>query len=57
MENVIVILILVAITGLIVRYLINEKKKGKACVGCPYSGGCTKASCESLDSVKIKVNE
>ena len=40
-----------------IKYLINEKKKGKACVGCPYSGGCTKASCESLDGVKIKVNE
>jgi len=37
--------------------LIREKKKGNACIGCPYSGGCTKASCESLKGVQIKANK
>ena len=40
MENVIVVAVLLAIAGGIVRYLLREKKRGKACVGCPCSGQC-----------------
>ena len=49
MKNVIAILIILAITVLIVRYLIREKKRGAVCVGCPYSGSCTGGSCHGLD--------
>ena len=24
------------------RYIYREKKKGNACIGCPYSGSCAK---------------
>ena len=49
MENVIVILILLAIAASIIWYLVRAKKRGQTCIGCPYakkcggkcSGGCT----------------
>ena len=52
MENVIVVLILVAIAAGIIWYLIRAKKRGEKCVGCPYakqcgskcSGGCSSKS-------------
>ena len=40
MENVIVVLILVAITSGIIWYLIRAKRKGEKCVGCPYAKQC-----------------
>ncbi len=46
MENIIVILTLVAIAGGIIWYLIRAKKKGEKCVGCPYSKQC-KGGCEN----------
>lgn len=27
---------------LAVRYIYREKKKGNACIGCPYAGSCRK---------------
>lgn len=49
MENVIVVLILLAIAIGIIWYLVRAKKRGEKCVGCPYakqcankcSGGCS----------------
>lgn len=40
MVNFIVILIVAGILCLAGGYLYKEKKKGKTCVGCPYSGSC-----------------
>jgi len=40
MENVIVVLILVAIAAGIIWYLIRAKKKGETCIGCPYAKQC-----------------
>lgn len=40
MENVIVIVILVAIAAGILWYLIRSKKRGDKCVGCPYAKQC-----------------
>jgi len=40
MENIILILILLAIAGGIIWYLIREKKRGNKCVGCPYAKEC-----------------
>jgi radical SAM protein with 4Fe4S-binding SPASM domain len=48
MKNVLIIAILILLTVLISAYLIREKKKGAACIGCPYSGGCS-GGCHSLD--------
>lgn len=32
--------IVVLILFLAVRYIYKEKKKGSACIGCPYAGTC-----------------
>ncbi len=40
MENVVVILILVAIASAIVWYLVRAKKRGEKCIGCPYAKQC-----------------
>ncbi len=47
MENIIIIAIVAAIVIAICFYLYREKKKGRACIGCPYAkqcgGKCSKA--------------
>ena len=40
MENIIVVLILVAIATSIICYLIRAKKRGEKCFGCPYVKQC-----------------
>ena len=40
MENVIVVLILLAIVVGIVLYLFRAKKRGDTCIGCPYAKQC-----------------
>lgn len=40
MENIIIILILLAIVGGIVWYLYRAKKRGEKCIGCPYAKQC-----------------
>ena len=37
--NILVMIILVAIFGGAIAYIIKSKKSGKKCIGCP--GGCT----------------
>ena len=40
MENIIVVLILVAIAAGIILYLVRAKKRGEKCIGCPYAKQC-----------------
>ena len=40
MENIIIVLILVAITTGIIFYLFRAKRKGEKCIGCPYAKQC-----------------
>ena len=40
--TIIAILIIAAILFFALRYIYKEKKKGVACIGCPYAGSCTK---------------
>ncbi|MBQ8727967.1 MAG: FeoB-associated Cys-rich membrane protein [Oscillospiraceae bacterium] len=56
MENVIVIIILIAIVGGIVFYLYRAKKSGQKCIGCPYAKECAKRkkSCGGCDTKKEK---
>jgi len=42
MTDIILILVLLAIAGGIVFYLVREKKRGVTCVGCPYAKQCAK---------------
>ncbi len=32
--------VILGIIALSARYIYKEKKKGKTCIGCPYSGSC-----------------
>ena len=40
MENLIVVLVLIAIVSGVVWHLIRSKKRGEKCVGCPYAKQC-----------------
>ncbi len=40
MENVIIVLVLLAIVAGIVWYLCRAKKRGEKCIGCPYAKQC-----------------
>lgn len=44
MANIIIIALVIVLNGLAVTYLYRSKKKGKTCIGCPYSGSCGKKS-------------
>ena len=40
--TIIAILAIAAILYFAVRYIYKEKKKGTACIGCPYAADCPK---------------
>ncbi len=42
MENIIVLLIIVAIVGSSIAYFLREKRRGVKCVGCSLSKSCDK---------------
>ena len=50
MENIIVILILAAITAGIILYLIRAKKRGGKCIGCPHAKACTGGCSHKADN-------
>ena len=53
MESIIIAIIILVIVGLAAAYVIKEKKAGKKCIGCPYSGECAakcKCDCGADDS-------
>ena len=43
MENTVISIIIIAIVGIAVFYIIKEKKKGNKCIGCPDSATCPHA--------------
>ena len=45
MLNVLIVVIVAAILVGIVAYIRREKKRGAACIGCPYSHSCGKGGC------------
>ncbi len=40
MKNLILILIILILIGSALFYIIKAKKRGKKCIGCPYSKEC-----------------
>ncbi|MBR5451647.1 MAG: FeoB-associated Cys-rich membrane protein [Clostridia bacterium] len=40
MKNAIVIIILAAVLGFAIYYLVKSKKRGDKCIGCPYAKTC-----------------
>ncbi len=45
MKNLIIILILMCIVGGAFLYIYKAKKKGTACIGCPYAKNCQGHKC------------
>lgn len=41
----IVLGIFVLILGLVIAFIVRQKKRGVACIGCPDSGSCQKGKC------------
>lgn len=41
MENLVIVLVILLITGLAGFYVYKAKKSGKKCIGCPDSGTCS----------------
>lgn len=54
MDNFIIILIMLAVTGLAARYIYKAKKNGKKCIGCPASGNCCPAQRKKCNSDEEK---
>ena len=41
MTDIIIAAVVAAIVALALFYVVRQKKKGKKCIGCPYSGECS----------------
>lgn len=50
MLDVLITMILVLIFGGAIAYIVREKKKGTACIGCPHAGTCGKHKHQDSDS-------
>ncbi len=50
MENIIAIIVIFLVVSFAFGYIIRAKKKGQKCIGCPYSGTCSKKSGENASS-------
>ena len=53
MDDIIIVLIVLVVIFISSLYIIREKKKGKKCIGCPYSGQC-QGSCKGKIESDIK---
>ena len=42
LATVIAVIAIAAVLFFAARYIYKEKKKGVACIGCPYAGNCAK---------------
>ena len=42
MTDILIIAILLILVGSAIAYIRKEKKRGAACIGCPYAGECAK---------------
>lgn len=40
MESIIVAIIILAVVGTAIFYIVKEKRKGTVCIGCPHAGTC-----------------
>ena len=50
MENIILVLVLLAIVAAVILYLVRAKKRGEKCIGCPYAKQCSeKCNCGCAD--------
>lgn len=59
--TIIAIMAIAAILFFAIRYIYKEKKKGNACIGCPYADSCPKhrqkgVGCGSAAQQKINIH-
>lgn len=59
--TIIAIMAIAAILFFAIRYIYKEKKKGNACIGCPYADSCPKhrqngSGCGSAAQQKINIH-
>lgn len=45
MVNVVVTILILAVLGAAVRYIVKAKKRGVKCIGCSAAGSCTQGGC------------
>lgn len=45
MADIIIGIVLLAVVGVAIAYIVKEKKRGVKCIGCPNAGTCSKKSC------------
>lgn len=45
MSDIIVIIIVLVLVGSALGYIINQKRRGAKCIGCPHSKECGSKSC------------
>ena len=54
MADLIIGIVLLAVIGAEVRYIVKAKKSGVKCIGCPNAGTCGKASCSCNSQADVK---
>ncbi len=42
--DIVVVVVILAIVGISIAYIVNAKRKGVRCVGCPDGGTCGKCN-------------
>ena len=42
MENIIIVVVLLAVLGLAAWYVVRAKRSGQKCIGCPHARECAK---------------
>ena len=47
MTNFLIAVVVVAMVGAAIAYIVKEKKRGVRCIGCPAAGQCSRKHCES----------
>lgn len=47
MANIFVALLLILIVIWAILHIVKDKKNGRECANCPYSGSCTSGKCPS----------
>ena len=53
----ITVAVIALILGGAMAYIVREKRKGKKCIGCPYSDGCVSPTCQCHKNGHAKTEE
>ena len=52
MADIIIGLVLLAVVGVAIAYIVKEKKRGVKCIGCPNAGTCQKKNCGGHSDIR-----